>query len=106
MNFRPVFGVNTQVVFTPPAFVNTNAIAEFAALHDCWVQIRGSGSQSSIRVAGPLDKVEHVYQNFKQFEQSCFDGRCDKGFCDPHECTYVSTAPSEVPMLNMSGMPL
>jgi len=106
MNLRPVFGVNTQVVFTPPAYINSQEIATFAVSNDCWVQIRGQGAKSSIRVAGQLDKVELVYAKFKQFEQNCFDGRCDKGFCVPDECTYVSTAPVEVPMVNTSGMPL
>jgi hypothetical protein len=106
MNFRPVFGVNTQVVFTPPAYINSQEIATFAVNHDCWVQIRGQGAKSSIRVAGPLDEVELVYATFKQFEQNCFDGRCDKGFCEPTECNYLASSPTEVPMLNMSGMPL
>lgn len=106
MNLRPVFGVNTQVVFTPPAFNITEEILQFAVKHDCWVQLRRIDGQSSIRVAGPLEKVEHVYATFKQYEQSCFDGRCDKGFCEPNECNYLASATVEVPMLNMSGMPL
>jgi hypothetical protein len=69
MNFNPVFGVNTGVAFAPPAYINSQEIATFAVANDCWVQIRGQGAKSVIRVAGPLDKVELVYAKFKQYEQ-------------------------------------
>lgn len=106
MNIKPIYGINTQVIFTPDAYIRTQEIMAFAVENECWVQIRGSGSQSSIRVAGPLEKVEQVHAKYKQFEMNCFDGRCDARFCQPSECNYLADIPVEVPMINHSGMPL
>lgn len=106
MNIKPVFGVNTQAVFTPDRYNVTEQIMAFAVTNECWTQVRGTGAHSSIRVAGPLDKVELVLEKFKQFEMSCFDGLCDQSFCDPTECNYLASAPAQVPMINHSRIPL
>jgi hypothetical protein len=107
MNMIPVYGVNTVVVFTPPAYIHTREIANAAVAADCWVQIRGSGSSSSIRVAGPLDRIERLATQFSVYLMNCFDGRCDKSVCHPEECNFLPPAGDAVQvMINASGMPL
>lgn len=107
MNMIPVYGVNTVVIFTPPSYINTREIAAAAVSSNCWVQIRGTGSSSSIRVAGALDDIEKLATRFSVYLMNCFDGRCDKSVCHPEECNWLPTAGDAAQvMINQSGMPL
>lgn len=103
---KPLYGVNTQVIFTPEFETTVQLIADSAGKHDAWYQIRLIEGRRVIKVAGDLRAIEAISTEFSAHLMSCFDGRCVKSFCSNSACNYLPPASIEVPLVNMSGMPL